>query len=169
MDSGAGLHHLKVSTGPCLQAFTHVYLHRQSKGREGTLPNHTGKHFLSGVWEAVAAGGAAGSPDVSAQPGPSLQETLGPMAASFKMFSCSSCSVTLLCLAAEPPSLAFIQGVATDTHQPKPKIHSLPLTLFPLPAPPLLLALRATGASSGHTRASPCLQLVGLLLSSVFS
>lgn len=90
--------------------------------------------FLSWVWEAMAAGGAAGLADASAQPSLSLHETLGPVATSSKVLSCGSRSFALLCLAAELPSCAFIQGAATDTHQPKLKIHSPSLTLSCLPS-----------------------------------
>lgn len=45
LGSGAGLHHLKASVGMCLQTFTH----RQNKGKEGALLNHTGDFPLLGL------------------------------------------------------------------------------------------------------------------------
>lgn len=110
-------------------------IYTQAKqGQRGGIAKPYWRVFLSWVWEAMAARGAAGLPDASARPSLSLQETLGPVATSFKVLSCSSRSFALLCLAAEPPSCAFIQGAATDTHQPKLEIHPPPLTLSCLPS-----------------------------------
>lgn len=104
------------------------------RGQRGGIAKSYWRVFLSWVWEAMAAGGAAGLADASAQPSLSPRETLGPVATSFNVLSCSSRSFVLLCLAAELPSCEFIQGAVTDTHQPKLKIHSPPLTLSCLPS-----------------------------------
>lgn len=83
LGSGASLHHLKAFIGLRLQAF----IHRQSKGKEGALANHTVTLLLSPVWELwLLVKEPEGLADVSAQSNLRLQETLGPVATSFKVF-----------------------------------------------------------------------------------